>query len=104
MVFLELEEHMPAITAERPASPTEPAAEPSALVASYISRLDIALDGLAPERRLPELQAERLKWIAAYERFCDQVDRGVDPGFGATATDYVICIAEIGKRIGQEER
>lgn len=69
----------------------------------YCRRLDEHLESVHPNERLRFLKNQQIEWIARYDRFCWIVDLGQSPDWGEDATDYVLTIAEIGKRIAREE-
>lgn len=92
---------MPTIAHETPRAAPQP---PSERVARYQARLDTLLDEMPPAERLPELRAERVRWIARSEMFVADVDAGRPIPLGACLSDYDDVIALLGKRIAAEER
>jgi hypothetical protein len=72
--------------------------------ARYEAKCEQALALMQPHERLPELRAERLRWIARYEQFVADLDRGCPAPWGAHVNDYILVIAYLGKKIAEEER
>lgn len=90
----------PAIAPAQPAGESQPDR-----ATRYAARLDGHLATFTTDSaRLRFLEAEQLKWIARYERFCERAEEGIEADFGECATDYVLTIAEIGKRKARCER
>jgi hypothetical protein len=86
-------------------SATAPEAPQPERVARYAARLDAELSTFTTDAaRAKFLSAERVKWIARYERFCARIDAGGEPDWGETASDYLLTVAEITGRLAHYER
>ena len=84
---------------EKPAAP-----QITDRVRHYEVNLDAALELMPAGERLPELRAERVRWIARYEQFVSDLDRGCPAPWGAHVNEYLLVIALLGQRIAAEER
>lgn len=77
------------------------AARSETKIQQFAARIDERLAELEPGEREPFLSTLLLAWTARYERFANDVDRGIEPGGTMDAFDYASCIAEINVRQGR---